>query len=100
MIRKLVLPLLLVAMLSGCSSGERRRVSRETNSLTTAYVTRMDKGQTTPDQDKRFIKAIATVALELDKNIRGEKKALQTMREAQALAAAGLQPGAPIDLDH
>lgn len=101
--RKAILSFSLVMVLvltSGCSSGERRRVSRETNSLTAAYVIKMDKGETTADQDKRFIKAMSTTAYQIDRSIRGEKKAKQTRLEAERLASIGADPAAPVDLDN
>lgn len=83
-----ILGVLALVFMLGCS-GERRRVSMETNSLTAAYESKMDKGETTPEQDKRFIRSISKVAYELDRNIRGKKKADDTRNQARKLAGIG-----------
>lgn len=88
----------MVVIFSGCS-GERSRVSRENNALTTAYVIKMDKNETTTEQDKRFIRAINKVAYELDRNIRGKKKADNTKNEAEALATGNGNLIGPMKLD-
>jgi hypothetical protein len=79
------LGMLVMIFMLGCS-GERRRVSMETNSLTAAYEAKMDKGETTSAQDKRFIKSMSQVAYELDRNIRGKKKADATRNQSRKLA--------------
>ena len=89
---------LIAFVFSGCS-GERRRVSRETNALTRAYEIKMDKGETTSEQDKRFIRAMSKVALELDRNIRGTKKANETRKEAEALATGAESFNNSMNLD-
>ena len=95
---KLSLAMAVVLLcLAGC--GERTRVSRENNSLTAAYVAKMDKGETTPDQDKRFIRAVSKAAFELDRNIRGPKKAQATRSEAQALATGAGSLDSQLNLD-
>lgn len=71
-----------ILALQGCSVGERRRVSRESNALATGFVDQMDKGQTTRDQEQRFIRAMNKVLLELDRSIRGTKKAEETREDA------------------
>jgi len=90
---------LLALILAGCN-GQRRRVSREANSLTAAYVVKMDKAQTTADQDKRFIRAMSMVAFEMDRSIRGDKKAKQTRKSAEKLAEGGLDPDSDFDMDN
>ena len=87
-----------MSFLVGCG-GERTRVSRENNALTAAYVVKMDKGETTPDQDRRFIHAMSKVSLELDRNIRGPKKAESTRKEAEALATGAGSLSDPMKLD-
>jgi hypothetical protein len=89
------LGMLALVFMLGCS-GERRRVSMETNSLTAAYEAKMDNGKTTPEQDKRFIKSISKVAYELDRNIRGKKRADETRNQARKLA--GIEEA--LDLDN
>ena len=85
-----------VLVISGC--GEKRRVSREANSLTAAFVILMKKGVTTRDQEKRFIIAISKVSYQLDRNIRGDKKAKKTRDSAEKLANAGINPDSSLDV--
>jgi len=94
----IVILAVVLPFLAGCN-GERTRVSRENNSLTAAYVTKMDKGETTSEQDKRFIRAVSKVALELDRNIRGKENAETTRKEAQALANGAGSLSDPMNLD-
>lgn len=96
--RTAMLCLLLALFLAGCN-GERRRVSREANSLTAAYAVKMENGQTTADQDRRFIRAMSKVCLELDRSIRGDKKANQTRKAAEKLAGVGLDHDSNFNLD-
>lgn len=86
-------------MLATTGCGEKRRVSREANSLSAAYVVHMEKGNTTREQDQRFIKAISQVAYELDRNIRGDKKAKATRQAAQKLATSGLDPNSNFNIE-
>jgi hypothetical protein len=59
----------------------------------------MDKGETTSEQDRRFIRAMSKVAFELDRNIRGTKKAESTRKEAEALATGAGSLNEPMNLD-
>lgn len=82
--KKIILALSLVSILflTGC---EKNRVSSETSSLTTAYRAKMDKGETTPEQDKAFIRAMEEVVYQLDRANRGKKKADETRRMAKMI---------------
>lgn len=90
--------LVLALALAGCN-GERRRVSREANALTAAFTVKMDKGETNRDQEQRFIRAMSKVSYELDRSIRGSKKAKKTRDAANKLAAGGLDPDSNLNLD-
>lgn len=85
---------ILILFLVGCESGTKREASRETNSLSAAYETKMKKGQTTPEQDKRFIQAMSRQVHEMDRAIRGTKKADETRRKAIQAAELGVDPSA------
>ena len=82
---RIVLAVAVVLVLSGCES---RRVAREANQLSAAYEYQMDKGKTTPEQDKQFIHAISKVNLQLDAAIRGTKTA-QAARDDAVRATQG-----------
>lgn len=87
-----------VLVCSGCK-GEKARISMENSALHSAYITKMEKGETTPEQDKRFIKASGKVALELDRSIRGTKKANSTWESAKRLSESDIDPDSDMDLD-
>ena len=84
-----MVPVAVLAMafaLCGC-----RRESREANQLSAAYEYQMDKGKTTPDQDRKFIHAISKVNLQLDSAIRGTKTAQKSRDDAIKAAEGALQ---------
>jgi hypothetical protein len=89
---------LLIIGLAGCG-GEKRRVSRELNTLTTVYRKKMERGETKPEQDKAFIKAVNNAVHQLDRNIRGTKAADKTRREAELIGEVGIDPNRPLNLD-
>ena len=80
--------LVLAFVLSGCES---RRVAREANELSAAYEYQMDKGKTTPEQDKNFIHAISKVNLQLDSAIRGTKTSQKSRDDAIKAVEGTLQ---------
>jgi len=85
-------------ILSGCN-GERRRVSRETSAMTVKFSKLVKDGKTTREQEQRFIHAMKDVTFELDRSIRGTKKAEQTKRSAEIEAETGVSPSQPLNLD-
>lgn len=98
MIRKMMVGVcvLMLVFSAGC---DRRRVSREANQISAAYEVKMDKGQTTREQDQRFIRAMGKVSLELDSSIRGTKKAEATRAAAIKAAELGVDPNVVPKLD-
>lgn len=90
--------LMLTVFLVGCN-GERRRVSRETNSMTSKYAKLSKDGKTTPEEDKQYIQSVSKVMHELDRSIRGKKKADATRRNAEIEADTGIKPEGPLRLD-
>lgn len=88
----------MAVILTSCN-GQVRRVTREANSLTAAYVTNMDKGLTTRDQDQRFIRAMSSVVYEVDRNIRGNKKASETRKASEKLSSVGVDPKSDMNMD-
>jgi hypothetical protein len=88
----------LAVLLSGCNA-ERRRVSRETNSMTVKFEHLMKTGKTTRDQEQKFISAMKDVTFELDRSIRGTKKAQETRRTATVEAETGIKVDGPLNLD-
>lgn len=87
---------ILAVCLSGC--GTASRVSSEAHALYEAYTVQMDAGKTTPAQDKEFIKATRDVVFQLDRAIRGQKKAQATADAAKLAAQAAVNPSVPKDL--
>jgi hypothetical protein len=97
--RKIMLPLLMAAMLfamPGCA--ESRKASREFNTLSELYRSKMDAGKTTANQDKEYIRAIARLGYELDRAIRGTKAADKTRHDASIMGTTGIDPNAPLRL--
>ncbi len=94
----LVILVLACAGLSGCPKAERDRTSSEANKMVHSYRKLMDEGKTTPDQDKRFIRAVDDQVYQLDRAIRGTKKADASRAQAEAIAN-GIDPNAPLDLN-
>lgn len=82
--------------LGGC--GKKDEVSMKANAICEAYATKMESGQTTPEQDKEFIKAVREVVYQLDRSIRGEKKAKATRDSARMAISTGVDPNAPLKL--
>jgi Prokaryotic membrane lipoprotein lipid attachment site len=83
--KKILIATFAILLLSGCQYTERKRVSSETAAMTNVYAIKMEKGETTPAQDKEFIKAMRDVTYELDRSIRGKKKADETKKLSTAL---------------
>ena len=89
-------PILALVLVVGC--GKARQKSMENNALHTSFTVKMDKGKTNRDQEQRFIRASGKFALELDRSIRGTKKANKTYESARRAAASGIT-GDTLDLD-
>lgn len=84
--------------LCGCPKEERDRTSSEANKMVHAYRKLMEAGKTTPEQDKRFIMAVDDQVYQLDRAIRGTKKADASRAQAEAISN-GIDPNAPLDLN-
>lgn len=93
-----VVVVLLVMGLCGCPKAERDRTSSEANKMVHSYRKLMDSGKTTTDQDKRFIRAADDQVYQLDRSIRGTKKADASRAQAEAISN-GIDPNAPLDLN-
>jgi hypothetical protein len=81
-VRILSVGIIVVLCLTGCESSKQ---SRENNALSERYQQKMDKGETTPEQDKSFIRASTRAWYEMDAALRGRKKADATKAQAKAL---------------
>lgn len=79
--RKIALIIVVGACLA-CASCQKHNVARNHNGYANKYRKEMDEGRTTPEQDKRFIRANANQAYELDRAVRGKKKADATRAAA------------------
>lgn len=90
----LVLACFLVFGATGCT--DKRTASREFNTLSTLYRSKMEAGKTTPEQDKEYIRAVSRLSYELDRYIRGTSSADRTKRDAEIMGATGVDPNAPI----
>jgi uncharacterized lipoprotein NlpE involved in copper resistance len=89
---------LVIFCFCGCTNTETKRVTREQNGMTHVFVSKMDKGETTREQEQKFIKAQDKVAYEVDRAVRGIKKAQKTRLEAEAISQ-GIDINAPLNLD-
>lgn len=83
--RKYALAVVLISLVAFTGCGERRRVSSETHAMSNVYTVKMKKGETTREQDQKYIEAMNDVVYELDRSIRGKKKADETKRLSTAL---------------
>jgi len=90
--RKLMLAAALSFCLVGCSWAERRRISMEDNAMSVKFVSLMDKGQTTRDQEQKFIRAAKDNFFQLDRSIRGTSAAEATRQKAEKDAAGADKP--------
>jgi hypothetical protein len=88
-----------IILLSGCNSQETKTVSRETAAMAIKYNELCKAGKTTPAQDKAYIAAIAGVAFQLDRAIRGTTNATTTQKQATLEAQTGIDVTAPLDLN-
>lgn len=88
-----------VILLSGCNKEETKTVSRETAAMAVKYNELCKAGKTTPAQDKAYIAAIAGVAFQLDRAIRGTTDAATTQKQATLEAQTGVDVTAPLDLN-
>ena len=88
-----VVSLVVVLSFSGC---KRNDATRNQNGFTNGFAKQMDDGKTTRDQEQKFIRASANLSYEVDRSVRGKKKADAT----KAAAIAGPQDSAPaVNLD-
>jgi len=89
-----------VVFVCGCSSQQTKRVSMESAALSEKYAQLSKDGKTTPQQDKAYIQAIAKVNYELDRAIRGTKKADATKKAVTIEAQTGVSADQPLNLDN
>jgi hypothetical protein len=99
--RKIAVILVFVSCigLSGCQWSERRKSSMEFNVLSSAFSQKTESGQTTREQEQAYIKAVASLALQLDRSIRGTKSAQKTREQAEIFGKTGIDPTKPINID-
>jgi hypothetical protein len=91
-----VLVIVIVASTTGCA--ERRRASEEFNKLSRAFEAKMEKGETTREQEQSYVRATSRLAYEFDRSIRGNKKADRARKEAEAIIN-GFRPNDPLRID-
>ena len=88
-----VISLVVVLSLSGC---KRNDATRNHNGFSNAFVVQMKAGKTTREQEQKFIEVNADLSYEVDRAVRGQKKADQT----RSAALSGIQETAPtVNLD-
>lgn len=81
----LSLVVVLAVVLAGCNE-ERKRVSRETHTMSAIFVREMEAGRTTREQEQAYIRSVRSVLLQLDRSIRGTKAADSTEAEAKRIS--------------
>lgn len=86
----------LVLFCSGCDKEEK---SMEANALTCKFNELVRQGKTTREQEKAYIEAVANETYQLDRAIRGVKKADATRERALLEAQFGTDTTKPINLD-
>ena len=84
-----ILAITIIISLPGCDE-ETKRVTRESNGLVVGFIQKMEKGETTREQEQRFIKACGKVLFEVDRAVRGTKKAEQTRNDILKALQAGV----------
>ena len=94
-VRNVLIVGILIMGLGGCTWAERKRVSQEANGLSAAFVSQMDKKQTTREQEQAFIRAADRNFYELDRSIRGTAAADQTRKSAQGTLSTNPAPTVP-----
>jgi hypothetical protein len=67
------------------------------NATTRAFVEKMAKGETTREQEQAFIRVVADITFEIDRNLRGTEKAERTKATATAVMN-GIDINAPLRL--
>jgi len=89
-----VVPCVLILALSSCNQ-KSKDVSMKANATTRAFVEKMVKGETTREQEQAFIRVVADITFEIDRNLRGTEKAERTKATATAVMS-GIDINAPI----
>jgi hypothetical protein len=84
----------VLVFVTGC--GAERKATREFNTLSELYRSKMDAGKTKPEQDKEYIRAIARLGFELDRAVRGTKAAEKTRQDARIMGGTGIDPNSPL----
>jgi len=84
-----VVMVVVVLALSGC---EKKDAARNANGYSNAFKAKMESGQTTREQEQQFIRACAGLCYELDRSVRGTKKADETKAAAVASPDATINP--------
>jgi hypothetical protein len=97
--RSILLVVVMVAMAICFSGCEKRRVSEEFNKLSRAFEAKMDKGETTREQEQAYIKAVSRLGYEVDRSIRGKKKSDQARAEVDAIINGTGRPGDPFRIE-
>lgn len=86
----------VVVSLSGCND-RAKNASMKANITSRAFVQKMNNGETTREQEQSYIRAVADLVFELDRNLRGTEKAENTKKLA-AIISNGIDPNTPMKL--
>lgn len=82
-----------------CTSCDDRakNASMKANAASRVFVEKMNKGQTTREQEQEFIRIVGDLTFELDRALRGTEKAEATKKNA-VLVGQGIDPNAPLKI--
>lgn len=89
--------LVVVCLALCCTSCDEKakNVSMKANATTRVFVEKMKNGQTTREEEQKFVELTAELVFEVDRALRGTEKAEETKKKAAAIAS-GLDPEAPL----
>lgn len=96
---KKLMSVVAVAILLACAGCDKQEKAMEANALTCKFNELVKQGKTTREQEQAYIAAVANETYQLDRAIRGTKKADATHQSALLEAQFGTDPAKPIDLN-
>jgi hypothetical protein len=96
-VRKLALSAIVIVLF--CAGCDKEEKSMEANALTCKFNELVKQGKTTRDQEKAYIEAVANETYQLDRAIRGTKKADATHQQALLEAQFGTDTTKPLNLE-
>lgn len=91
--------LVAVVAILFCAGCDKEEKSMEANALTCKFNELVKQGKTTREQEQAYIAAVANETYQLDRAIRGTKKADATHQAALLEAQFGTDPTKPIDIN-